>query len=416
MKSSLKKSGGLREQIEREWRDNIAPFWIKYAPDTEYGGFRGLIANDLRADEHAEKGIILNSRILWTFSQAYSIYRDNDFLEIAERAYIYLIRRFIDYQHGGVFWTVDYKGRPLDRKKRVYAQAFAIYALTEFYLVTRDREALDNAYQIFNVIESRCRDPLYGGYLETFEGDWTLASDQRLSEVDQDEKKSMNTHLHVMEAYTALSYASGETQVKDRLRDVINIFLTRIIHPRDFYLQMFFDETWACKSTHRSFGHDIEASWLLCEAAEVLGEPDTIELVRVVALDMAQSVYENGLDTDGSLFYEADANGVTDTDKHWWAEAEAVVGFVNAYQMSGAEYFLEAAWRVWEFINSHIIDKKNGEWFWKTSRDGTPSPDMPKLSQWKCPYHNGRLAFEIGRRLSIEVSDECGRIEKTRKP
>jgi mannobiose 2-epimerase len=390
----------FRQEIENEWRENIAPFWMKYARDEEHGGFRGLITNDLRADEYADKGIILNSRILWTFSRAYSLYQDKAFRQAASRAFAYLTEHFIDHRNGGVFWTVDYQGLPQDRKKRVYAQAFALYALTEFYSATRKQEALAQAFEIFNLLEIYCRDKEHDGYFETFEDDWTLASDQRLSEVDMDEKKSMNTHLHIMEAYATLSRALDDTEVKERLRAVINIFLTRIIHPRDFYLQMFFDENWACKSSHRSFGHDIEASWLLCEAAEVLGEAEVLEHVRAVALKMAQSVYENGLDADGSLLYEMDGGRITDGDKHWWTEAEAVVGFVNAYQLGGGEHFLEAARGTWDFIKRHIIDKEHGEWFWKTSQAGTPSPDMPKLSQWKCPYHNGRMCFEINRRLS----------------
>ena len=171
---------------------------------------------------------------------------------------------------------------------------------------------------------------------------------------------------------------------------------------------LFFDDQWECKSKQRSFGHDIEASWLLCEAAEALGQNEALQQARAVALRMAQSVFENGLDTDGSLFYEADAGGVTDDDKHWWVEAEAVVGFINAYQLGGDDRYLRAA-RVWEFINRHLIDKENGEWFWKTSRAGVPSFDMPKLSQWKCPYHNGRMCFEISRRLNnIKEVAECG--------
>lgn len=391
----------FRQEVADEWSNNIAPFWLKYAPDEKHGGFHGLVTNDLSIAERAEKGIILNARILWTFSRASRLYQDDDFRRMAERAYRYLTAHFVDRKHGGVFWTVDYLGTPLERKKRVYAQAFALYALVEFYSASHEREALAEALEIFNLLELHCRDHLHDGYFETFEADWTLASDQRLSAVDMDEKKSMNTHLHLMEAYATLLVAVEDREIKDRLRAVTNIFLNRIIHPRDYYLQMFFDETWACKSTQRSFGHDIEASWLLCEAAEVLGEREMLELVRKVALKMAESVYENGLDADGSLLYEAEAGRITNDEKTWWTEAEAVVGFVNAYDLSGAKHFLVAARRAWAFIKRSLIDRENGEWFWKTARDGTPSSDMPKLSQWKCPYHNGRMCFEINKRLSI---------------
>jgi len=390
----------FRERIESEWLTNISPFWLKYAPDEKYGGFRGWITNDLQIDEQSEKGIILNSRILWTFSRAYRLYQDDSYRQIANRAYNYLTNHFIDRQYGGVFWTIDYQGLPLDRKKRVYAQAFALYALTEYFQSTGERESLAQAFEIFNLLENRCHDNQYDGYFETFESDWSLAADQRLSEVDQDEKKSMNTHLHVLEAYSTLYRAFDNHKVKERLRAVIDIFLTRIIHPRTSHLQMFFDETWASKSEHISFGHDIEASWLLCEAAESLGDTELLAKVRDAALKMARSVYEDGLDADGSLLYEADGQGIIDDDRHWWAEAEAVVGFLNAYQLSGSEHFLMAAIRVWEFIERYIIDKENGEWFWKVSRTGAPSLDMPKSSQWKCPYHNSRMCFEVSHRLS----------------
>jgi mannobiose 2-epimerase len=391
---------GFRRQAEREWLDNIAPFWSRYAPDKEYGGFRGWITNDLQIDEQAEKGIVLNSRILWTFAHAYKLYQDANFRQLAERAYGYLTGNFIDQDYGGVFWTLDYRGQPSDTKKRTYAQAFALYGLTEFYLATNERAALDQAVAIFDLLESRCRDLNNEGYFETFERDWTLASEQRLSDVDEDEKKSMNTHLHMLEAYATLARASASERVRTRLRAVIEIFLMHIIDRHQTSQRMFFDERWISTSERVSFGHDIEASWLLCEAAEVLTDGELSTRVEKAALNLAQSVHDRGLDTDGALLYEADTTGIIDDDKHWWTQTEAVIGFVNAYQLSGDESFLMAALRVWEFINQKIVDKENGEWFWKVTRAGVPASDMPKLSQWKCPYHNGRMCFEIKRRLS----------------
>ncbi len=399
MISSQESIAHFRRQIESEWRDHIAPFWLQHAPDDEHGGFRGWMTNDLEIDERADKGVILNTRILWTFAHAYRRYQDADYRRMAERAYAYLIEHFIDREEGGVFWTVDYLGRPADTKKRPYAQAFALYSLTEYYLATGEQAARNQAFGIFDRLETFCRDQANDGYIETFERDWQLADDQRLSEVDRDEKKSMNTHLHVLEAYATLLKASADEQVAERLRAVVDIFLARIIHPHRFHLQMFFDEQWASKSLIRSFGHDIEASWLLCEAAEALDDADLLARVRAVALRMAQSVYDNGLDLDGSLLYEADPRAIIDAEKHWWPQAEAVVGFINAYELGGGEHFLTAARRAWEFIDRYMIDKQNGEWFWKTSREGVPSLDMPKLSQWKCPYHNGRMCFEVSRRL-----------------
>jgi len=401
---------GFRQQVESEWRDNIAPFWLQYAPDKKYGGFHGWISNELQIDEHAEKGIILNSRILWTFAHAYKRYQNIEFRQLAHRAYAYITEHFIDQEYGGVFWTLDYHGQPSDTRKRSYAQAFVLYGLTEFYLATGDTAALDQAVAIFDLLENRCRDLENDGYFETFDRDWTLASDQRLSEVDADEKKSMNTHLHVLESYAKLASATANLKVRTRLRSVIDIFLTHIIDENNSSQRMFFDEQWVSKSEHTSFGHDIETSWLLCEAAEILRDSDLTNRVQNVAVKLARSVRDKGLDTDGALLYEAGANGIIDHDKHWWTQTEAVVGFVNAYQLSGDESFLMAALRVWEFIKQMMVDKENGEWFWKVSRAGVPDRDMPKLSQWKCPYHSGRMCFEVSRRLSDILREPLNKV------
>lgn len=407
MKLDDEKLEGLRRRVESEWRARIAPFWLKHAPDDEHGGFRGWLANDLRVDERADKGIILNSRILWTFSRAYALHGEPAYRRMARRAYAYLAEHFIDREHGGVYWTLDYRGRPADTRKKTYAQAFALYGLCEFYAASGERAALDEAFGIFRLLEGAGRDRERDGYFETFERDWTLAREQRLSEVDLDEKKSMNTHLHVVEAYAALLRVSRDARVEERLRALLDIFLAHIVHPREFYLRMFFDETWACRSERRSFGHDIEASWLLCEAADALGDAEVSRRVRSVAVRMAESVYANGLDADGGLLYEADAGGaVVDGDKHWWVQAEAVVGFLNAHAPGGGGHFLEAAVRVWEFVEHNILDRENGEWFWKVSRGGAVSLELPKLSQWKCPYHNGRMCFEVGRRLR-EIEEDA---------
>jgi mannobiose 2-epimerase len=387
-------------RVDAEWRDNIAPFWATHGPDERYGGFRGWISNDLRVDEEADKGVILNARILWTFSRAFRATGDRDHRALAERAYEYLTGHFIDRELGGVYWTVDHRGRPADTKKRSYAQAFALYALAEFSSATGDREALAHAVDVFEMLEARCRDRVHDGYFETFERDWSLAADQRLSEVDRDDKKSMNAHLHVLEAYATLARASGEPRVRERLRALIEIVLGRVLDESATRQRMFFDEAWAPQSEVVSLGHDVEASWLLYEAAEALGDEAVLGRARAASLSLAGSVLDAGLDAEGGLFYEALDGRIVDDEKHWWAQAEAVVGFVNAWQLGGDERFLEAALRVWAFVDRHLVDREHGEWFWKSSRRGAPSPDMPKVSQWKCPYHNGRMCFEVVRRLA----------------
>ena len=389
----------LRQQVESELFSDILPFWLKHTIDDEHGGFRGQIANDLTIDPRADKGIILNARILWTFSRAYRAYRDPVYLATARRAYEYLTCFFWDQEFGGVYWMLDVEGRPHDTKKRIYAQAFTVYSLAEYFHATGDADVLARAMDMVEKIESSGHDAAHGGYFETYERDWTLAADQRLSEVDMDEKRSMNTHLHLLEAYAALLRIHEDATVRLRLRELIEIFLDHIVDPVTHHVILFFDEEWRPRSEKISFGHEIEGSWLLFEAAEILGDAPLLNRVRQTAVTMAEVVLEQGIDADGGLLYEAGPQGIIDTDKHWWPQADAVVGFLNAYQISGRQCFLDAAERSWAFIEKYIVDHRYGEWFWLVSKDGVPDNRQDKVGPWKCPYHNSRACFEVMERL-----------------
>ena len=395
----------LRQSVEAELQSDILPFWLNHTIDEQYGGFLGQISNDLAFDSHAPKGLILNTRILWTFSKAFSVYKDPVYLAAACRAYEYLCLHFWDDEFGGVYWMVDYAGWPLDTKKRIYGQAFTVYALAEYAHATGNREPIHRAMSLVAQIELTGHDDAHGGYFETYERDWTLAVDQRLSDVDLDEKKSMNTHLHMLEAYATLLRHHEDLTVRFRLRELIEIFLKYIIDPASHHFILFFDEVWRPRSKKISFGHDIEGSWLLFEAAGGLDDRKLLARVRETAVNMAQAVYEQALDADGGLLYEAEKTPagpaqIVDSDKHWWPQAEAVVGFLNAYELSGREHFLNAARRSWAFIDGHIIDRKHGEWFWLVSRDGVPDAQQYKVGPWKCPYHNSRMCIEVMERLN----------------
>jgi mannobiose 2-epimerase len=393
----------LRQKVEAELLSNILPFWLEHTIDTKYGGFKGQISNDLTSNPRAGKGLILNARILWTFSKAYSVYRDAAYLATARRAFEYLCAAFWDNEFGGLYWMVDYEGHPSDTKKRIYGQAFTIYALAEYYHASGAPEALLRAMRLVDQIESSGHDAANGGYFETYERDWRPAGDQRLSEVDMDEKKSMNTHLHMLEAYATLLGVHEDSTVRNRLRELIEMFLQHIVNANTHHFILFFDELWNPRSEVISFGHDIEGSWLLNEAADRLGDRALIKRAEAASVEMAQAVYDQAIDADGGLLYEAEGGRIINTDKHWWPQSEAVVGFLNAWQLTGQPHFLHAAERSWEFIDKYIVDHRNGEWFWRVSRNGVPNPDEDKVGPWKCPYHNSRTCFEVIARLDADA-------------
>ncbi|WP_334071995.1 MULTISPECIES: AGE family epimerase/isomerase [Paenibacillus] len=388
-----------KEQLRRELQDNILQYWIDHTIDTEHGGFIGEIDHQLRVNRQADKGLVLNARILWTYSSAYRLYPDPAYLEMAGRAYDYLRDHFVDREYGGLYWMVDYLGRPSQDKKQVYGQAFAIYALAEYYRANGRQEALDWAIDLYRLLEKHSYDHEYKGYFEALSRDWQPTGELSLSDKDLNEKKSMNTHLHVLEAYTNLYRVWKDPELESSLRGLIDVTLDHIINPDSAHFWLFFDETWQVKSDHISYGHDIEGSWLLVEAAEVLGNPEVLGRVKDVASAMAEAVHAKGIDKDGGIWNEADAGGLTDANKDWWPQAEAMVGFYNAYQMTKDDKFQRAALTSWDFIQNYIVDREGGEWHWGVDRNGQPLPHEPKVSPWKCPYHNGRACMEMLERL-----------------
>ena len=389
----------FKKAVSRELKENIIPFWMERTLDESHGGFVGRISHDSRVEPNAPKGLILNSRILWTFSALYRHLKNSDYLKIAKRAFEYLTQKFQDTHFGGYYWMLDYLGEPLDDKKKVYGQAFMIYALSEYGMATEDQSVADMTRDLFWLVESKSHDDEYGGYFESYNRDWTLSKDLRLSDKDMDEKKSMNTHLHVLEAYASLYRLWKSDEVRTALKSLIEIILSHIIDPQMHCFRLFFDEKWTSKTDMISFGHDIEGSWLLTEAAETLGDTEIIKSVKAKSIQMAAAVEAHGLDRDGGLFYESSPRGIIDSDKHWWPQAEAAVGFLNGYRISKDERYLDIAYRSWKFIEKYIVDRKNGEWFWKVTKEGKPVTAEYKVSEWKCPYHNARACLEILNRL-----------------
>ncbi len=406
-------------------QDNILSFWLNKMIDHENGGFYGRIDGHGLLHPEADKGAILNARILWAFSAAYRVLREQgivkeEYAEAAKRAKDYLIAHFIDHDYGGVYWSLDYKGRPKDTKKQFYAIGFAIYGLSEYARATGDQEALCQAVALFYCIEEHALDPIYNGYIEACTREWGPIADMRLSELDANYPKSQNTHLHILEPYTnlyrALKENKGNKESKENkesknemaaansslftlqssLKNLLTIFTDHILNPATSHLDLFFENDWTRGAGHlESYGHDIECSWLMHEAALVLGDPELLAKVEPIVRQVAKAS-EKGLNADGSMVHEANLDtGYVDADRHWWVQAEAVVGFINIYQHFADEEALAKALRSWDYIRQQLIDRHDGEWYWSRRPDGTVNRDDDKAGFWKCPYHNSRMCLEI---------------------
>jgi len=385
----------LSNRAERELRGDILPFWLRFTRNKANGGFYGLIDSDMRVHADAPRGALLTSRILWTFSKAYRVYRDPEYLEMARWAYRDLVGHFVDGEKGGLYWTITAEGRPLDAHKQVYGQAFGIYALAEYYRATGDKAALEEAVAIYRLIELHSRDARNGGYLDSLDRDWHATPHNLLG----DAPKSQNSHIHILEAYTNLLRAWPDAGLRGNQRALIETMLAHILDPRTYHLILFMREDWTPVSEAVSYGHDIELSWLLVEAGEVLGDPALLLRLEPVALAVAEATLSEGVDADGAVLNEGGPRGFTNTNKDWWPQAEAAVGFLNAYQLSGDPRFLESSRRSWEVIETRFVDRLHGDWIESVTRDGRPLP-RPKVSLWKCPYHSSRSCFELMERAA----------------
>jgi mannobiose 2-epimerase len=419
----------MKQEMQDVVENNILRFWLDKMVDDEHGGFYGRIDGSEVLHPEAEKGAILNARILWSFSAAYRVLGNPEYLEAATRAKDYIIDHFIDKEYGGVYWSLDYLGNPLDTKKQFYAIGFAIYGMSEYARATGDREALECALQLFDSIEEHAFDSEYNGYIEACTREWGKIADMRLSELDANYPKSQNTHLHIIEPYANLYRCLKEFQastlcdyvpvigsvlpidvavpqetllrVEGALRNIIGIFTDRILNPETHHLDLFFEMDWTRGAGHlESYGHDIECSWLMHEAALVLGDVDVLAKVEPIVREVAKAS-EKGLRPDGSMIHEANLDtGHVDDDLHWWVQAENVVGWYNLYQHFGDEQALERAFQGWNYIKTQIIDWDNGEWHWSRHPDGSLNTVDDKAGFWKCPYHNSRMCLEIIERTS----------------
>jgi cellobiose epimerase len=401
MENSLRR---YREETLQELQ-NILQYWMTHTVDEKKGGFVGRISHDGVVDVEAPKGSVLNSRILWSFSAAFNLTGKVEYSATAERAFDYLLHQFFDTSFGGVFWTVDASGNPLDTKKQIYALSFAIYGASEYFLAAKDERAKAFAQQLYYDIVKYSYDVRDGGYREALSRNWQELDDQRLSVKDANEKKSMNTHLHVLEAFTNLYRIWPDEDLKERIEELVTLFLEHIIGA-DNHLVLFFSERWEPRSNRISYGHDIEAAWLVQEAAEALGNEALFSKVKEKSVAVAKAAAE-GLDKDGGLWYEYDRDmRHMVRQKHWWPQAEAMVGFLHAWQVSGEKVFLQQSMQSWNFIKTHLLDKEKGEWVWGVNEDYSVMNEEDKVGLWKCPYHNSRACIEVSRRIAALLGKE----------
>ena len=386
----------LSNEVRHELVSHILPFW-EGLKDSERGGFYGLLDFNLKLEKNAVKGCILNSRILWFFSSAYRLLGDEDIFPYARHAYKFLMEKCLDPDYGGLFWSVNADGTVYDSTKHTYNQAFAIYALSAYYEVSHEQAALETALKLFELIEKNCTDST--GYLESFTRDFKPESNEKLSENGVLAEKTMNTLLHVLEAYTSLFNVSRDGRVKERLCFILRQFAGKIWNPEKKRQEVFFDKNLNSLIDLHSYGHDIETSWLIDRATEVLGEDEYTRLISPISLEIAGQIYKKAY-REHSLMTECE-NGIDDTKRVWWVQAESVVGFLNAFQKSGDQKFLDAAEDIWNYISEKIVDKRPGsEWFWYLDKNGIPDTRQPIVEPWKCPYHNGRMCFEVIERVA----------------
>jgi N-acyl-D-glucosamine 2-epimerase len=385
----------LKAEMQQCLQQNILDYWLERMTDHEHGGYYGRIDGHDRLDATAPKGAVLNARILWSFAAAYRVLGKPEYLDTAIRARDYIIDHFIDHEQGGVYWSVDYLGQPLDTKKQTYAIGFAIYGMSELARATGDKQALDCAIALYHDIEKHAYDAVNGGYREALTRDWQPIADMRLSAKDENGSKTMNTHLHVIEPYTNLYRVWPLPELQQSIYRLLDVFSHRFYNPVTHHLDLFFDDEWQGRRNIQSFGHDIEATWLLYETLLVLGDQQAIDRLRPLIASLAQAADE-GLCPDGSMIYERwTDSGETDRQRQWWVQCENIIGHTNLYQYYNDREALDIVFSCWQYVKEHLIDRQNGEWHWAIDDRGNINLDDDKAGFWKCPYHNTRMCLEI---------------------
>ena len=391
-----------------EEHEHILKFWENYTIDEENGGFIGQIDSDMKKQPEADKGVILNARITWAFSAAYKYNKNPEYLKLATRAYNYLIDKFYDHENDGVYFMIDYKGNPTVDRNQVIAVAFVTYAFSEYYRATENKEALDYALKLFNSLELFALDKDENGYFDAFSKEWEKLEDMRMYPGDKNATKTMNANFHIMVAYANIYRAYKNDKIKRALKNLIQVLLDKIIDVKRGSCNLFFDSNWEILPSDDNYGLDIEASWLIWDAALVLNDQKIIEQLRPIVLKIVEHSIKYGYDKDGGMMNEGnDKEGAVNTYKSWWVQAESVIALFNAYQMTTENKYLAHALLTWDFIKKYVIDYNYGEWYGTVGKDDhKPNLEENKIGPWKCPYHNSRMGLQIAERIDSLIIEK----------
>ena len=391
----------LKSEFSKELT-SLLEFWATKCVDETHGGFIGRMDHFGEIDTKASKGCILNTRILWTFSAAYRTTGKESYSLLATQAYDYIKQYFWDPVNGGLYWDLDFTGSPVSTKKQAYAQGFGLYAFSEFYRATGNEESLTYAKELYTILETKFWESKFGGYTEALTDDWKAMDDVRLSQKDLNTPKSMNTHLHILEPYTNLYRVWPNEKLKTSIASLLQIFCQKIFNSNTKHLKLFFSPDWKSQFEEVSFGHDIEAAWLMNEASKVIHKGVIEDSVHSVTRLLVEATKKEGLDKDGSIFYERHG-AILDKHKHWWCQAEGMVGFMDAFELDGNKSYIQEVQLLWTFIKNWLKDEKNGEWFWRVDEHNQPIDSEDKVGFWKGPYHNGRALMELIERIDKQI-------------
>ena len=372
-----------KQEFYNHLTGDLIPFWNNLY-DSEYGGFYGSADSDNNINKTSPKSAVLQTRILWFYSSCYKALKDKNLFEYASRQFDFIIKYMIDENDGGIFWDVEYDGKVKDRQKHTYALAFALYSISAYYSVSKNKSAFDAAQRLFNLIERDYKDEY--GYTEVFSLDKSVKGSAR----------TMNTLLHIIEAYTEYHAAVNTAESRKALEYSLDLVRTKAYNDDLCRIECNFDEFMNPVGDVLSYGHDIEASWIVYRACEILGNDEILSDLSPKLDKLTQNVISKGFVDNGrnGIYYEC-KNNIDNTYRSWWVMSEAIVALVHRYNLYKDKQSIYLAENVWDYVKKYFISP-HGEWHTQVDEKGEAIKSRSGLcGAWKCPYHNGRMCLEL---------------------